>query len=288
MTYYELLKLTPNATTSDIKKSFRRLSLLYHPDRNPGTEEMFKKINEAYEILSDDEKRKRYDNENRIKKDENRKEENENISLGCEDNNVNDMMKMFFKQYSSQNIQHMNSQSNIPETLTYNLDITLEEAYNGISKPIQIERWIFENGTRKVEQEQIYISIPKGVDSKEFIILERKGNKYDEKNIGDIKCIINILKDERFLREGLNIIYTINLSFKESLIGFEKTIDYFNGKKLKYKQPRGKIITQDFKKIINGFGMKRDDYKGNLILNFNIEYPEKINEKLIDYLEKNL
>lgn len=285
MTYYELLKVGVNATTSEIKKSFRRLSLLYHPDKNPGNEDMFKQINEAYEVLGDENKRKQYDINNRIKKDEKKEELNEKISLSDEDQNVNDMMKMFFKQYSNNNL---NINDNIPETLTYFVEITLEEAYNGISKPIQIERWVFENGTRKIEQEQIYISIPKGIDTNEFIILERKGNKNSENNIGNVKCIINVIKDNRFLREGLNLIYNIQLSFKESIIGFEKTIDYFNGKKLKYKQPRGKIITPDFKKSINGFGMKREDYKGNLILNFNIKYPEKINENILEYLEKNL
>ena len=62
--YYEVLEVSKTASDDEIKKSFRRLAMQYHPDRNPGNKEAeikFKEINEAYEILSDDEKRATYD-----------------------------------------------------------------------------------------------------------------------------------------------------------------------------------------------------------------------------------
>ena len=61
--YYEVLGIQRSANKEEIKNSYRRLALQYHPDRNksPGAEERFKEISEAYAVLSDDEKRKRYD-----------------------------------------------------------------------------------------------------------------------------------------------------------------------------------------------------------------------------------
>jgi len=59
--YYKILEIKPNATAEAIKKSYRRLSKLYHPDINPRGTEQFKKINEANSVLSDSEKRKVYD-----------------------------------------------------------------------------------------------------------------------------------------------------------------------------------------------------------------------------------
>ena len=62
--YYEILQLNKKCNQDDIKKSYRKLALQYHPDRNkePGSEEKFKKISEAYEILSDPQKKHQYDN----------------------------------------------------------------------------------------------------------------------------------------------------------------------------------------------------------------------------------
>ena len=62
--YYKILELQPGATNNEIKKSYRKLALKYHPDRNPDNEdaeEQFKWVSEAYQILNDPEKRAHYD-----------------------------------------------------------------------------------------------------------------------------------------------------------------------------------------------------------------------------------
>ena len=70
--YYEVLGVQKNATTSEIKNIYRKLALKFHPDRNksPEAEEKFKEISEAYAVLSDDEKRKRYDKYGHVGSDE--------------------------------------------------------------------------------------------------------------------------------------------------------------------------------------------------------------------------
>ena len=97
--YYEILQLDKKCNQDDIKKSYRKLALQYHPDRNkePGSEEKFKEISEAYEILSDLHKKKQYDNQSNMMKT--------NI-------NPHDLFHQFFKHNSPNvrmNVSNMNS-----------------------------------------------------------------------------------------------------------------------------------------------------------------------------------
>src|SRR4051812_24601565 len=67
--YYEILEVTTSATSDEIKRAYKRLALRYHPDKNLGNEdasEKFKKISEAYEVLSDEHKRRDYDLKRRV------------------------------------------------------------------------------------------------------------------------------------------------------------------------------------------------------------------------------
>lgn len=97
--YYEILQLDKKCNQDDIKKSYRKLALQYHPDRNkePGSEEKFKKISESYEILSDPQKKYEYDNKTNIVRT--------NI-------NPHDLFNSFFKHQSPNvrmNVSNINS-----------------------------------------------------------------------------------------------------------------------------------------------------------------------------------
>lgn len=94
--YYEILGVTKNASPEEIKKAYRKLALEFHPDRNKssGAEEKFKKISEAYAVLSDSDKRKNYDSYGSEKFS--RMYNQEDIFRGANFGDLNDLLKNFF------------------------------------------------------------------------------------------------------------------------------------------------------------------------------------------------
>ena len=158
------------------------------------------------------------------------------------------------------------------------IEISLEQAYSGLNVPIEIERWFDSGGTRRVEKEKIYIEIPKGIDSNEIIIINDKGNIKNEKLKGDIKLFINVKNTSDFIRDGLDIIIQKDISLKEALIGFEFDIKHISGKSFKINNIDGNVIKPFFKKNIPELGMIRGNKKGNLIICFNVKFPDTLSK----------
>jgi DnaJ-class molecular chaperone len=164
--------------------------------------------------------------------------------------------------------------------------ITLGKAYTGYNMPIEITRWIVEGDVKKEETETIYIPIPHGVDNNEMIILRDKGNVLAENNKGDIKVFIKIINDTEFVRNGLDLTLNKTISLKEALCGFVFDMNFLDGRTFKLNNHMGNIITHNYTKVIPGLGMKREEHIGNLHLNFNVVFPEKLTTEQMEALEK--
>ena len=125
--------------------------------------------------------------------------------------------------------------------------------------PIEITRWIIENDIKREETETIYIPIPCGVDNNEIIILREKGNVLSENNKGDIKVFIKIHNDTDFTRNGLDLILDKKIKLKDALCGFVFDMNYLDGRTFKINNNVGNIITNNYNKVLQGMGMKRED-----------------------------
>ena len=175
---------------------------------------------------------------------------------------------------------------NKPPPIMKNIVISLEQAYQGAQIPVQIERWLFEDGIRKCENETLYIPIQKGIDDKEMIILRERGNIMDSNLKGDVKIVINIQNTTFFKRDGLNLTIDKEISFKESLCGFDFIIPHINGKQLRFNNEAGSPIKDGLVKVIQGFGMERENNKGNLCIKFAVKYPERLTKEQIEKLRE--
>lgn len=261
--HYDTLGLLHSASQSDIKKAFRRLSLLTHPDRNRGNQDAknkFQEINTAYNILSDDEKRKKYNEENMI-----------------------DMFKKGFTPdlnfLGDHNVSSKNDYK--PPPLVMMISISLEKAYNGCVMPLKIERNI-RNGK---EIEMVYVTIYEGIDDNEIIYLQHKGDVIN--NIrGDVKIFIQVTNETKFRRVGLDLIYTKDVSLKESLCGFSFDFVHLNENTYKIESKKGTIIDPNYQKQIDDLGIKRGDVCGKLVIKFNILFPKELSDCQVDNISR--
>lgn len=145
--YYELLEVSKTASADEIKKSYRRLAMKYHPDRNPGDKEAetkFKEINEAYEVLKDEQKRAAYDRYGHQAFTGGMNGAGGNPFGGFDFNfgsgGFSDVFSDIFSEFMGGGSRRQ-ANPNAPERgadLRYNLEITLEEAFSGIEKEIKI------------------------------------------------------------------------------------------------------------------------------------------------------
>jgi len=283
MDYYKVLDIEKDAAQEQIKKAYRKLTMLHHPDRPGGNEEKFKEINKAYEVLSNPEKKKEYDNPFG---------NDGQVPFGS------DIFKMFFNgmpqnmNFQPGNLSEFNVFTNNskfmmkPTPIIKSIKISLSQAFTGVNYPIEIERWIHQqNNTKFTEKEKVYITIPPGIDDNEIIIMKEKGNIIQDKFRGDLKCFIKINNDTCFKRNGLNLIYTKEITLKEALCGFSFNIEHIDGKKYTINNTNGKIINPDFKKQIPNMGMTRNSSNGSLIIEFKINFPLSLTHENIKKLE---
>ena len=267
--YLNLLELDNLSDLNTIKKSYRRLSLKYHPDKNPYNTNKFQEITEAYEYLI-----KHFDE---IK---NEKLNNEGLNNHKSDKSI--IQKNSYDSDDYNNIYN-NVLSIYKQDIIIYINLTYEESYNGCQKPVKITRKILQNNIATSENETLYVNIPQGTDNDEIIVIENKGN-IDNFNKTNVKIFIKLLKHNLFERDGLDLIYKLNISFKESLVGVNKIFKHLNNKYYKINSKKGEIVSNTSEKILDNLGFKRNNYNGNMIIKFNIDYNYKFNETQLERL----
>ena len=307
--FYNILGVPEKASKDEIKKAYRSLSLKLHPDRNPNNLEAvgkFQKINEAYETLGDDQKREEYDmiNKNPFLRMAT------NGGGGTMDNPFQDMDDIFSALFGNvlgsmpgihgkQQGGHFGGPKihvfrggppmgfmQKPTPIIQTVTITMEQVLLGATIPLDIERWIIENGNKIFENETVYVTIPKGVDDNEIIILREKGNIINDEIKGDLKLFIKIENTTQFERKGLDLIIKKLISLKDALCGFSFEMKYINGKVYTINNNSGSIIPSGYIKTIPNMGLTREGHTGNLLIHFQVQFPEKLTDEQIKSLKE--
>jgi DnaJ-class molecular chaperone len=180
-----------------------------------------------------------------------------------------------------------------PEPIRMEINITLEQAYFGVPElPITIDRVVVVQHIQSQEQETMKIAIPAGIDTNEAILLQDKGHIIQDKVKGDVHVIIKVQENPTFVREGMDLHFKKAISLKECLCGFSCEIPHINGKMLRLNHSgTSHVIKPGEKKTIPGFGMVKGQGQGpdrsqgqetgNLVVTFDVTFPDKLSEEQI-------
>ena len=310
--YYDILGVSKDASEQEIKKAYRTLSLEFHPDRNPSAEatEKFQQIGEAYETLSDPQKKEEYDFEQ-----EHGHGRGQGFPFGqgghpfgnMGGHDIHDIFNMMFSGGGGgfpgggfpgggfpgmgPNIRIFHNGIPVvqkPSPIQKELSITLEQAFTGIpSVQIKFDRVVVVQQIQSSEEETIILNIPAGIADGETIVLQEKGHVIQDKVKGDLHLLIKIQIHKEFSRNGMDLIYRKTLTLKEALCGFSLEIPHLSGKMLRISHSAtSHVIKPNEKKPIPGYGMvKNGQTTGNLIIDFDISFPDKLTEEQIKGLQ---
>lgn len=296
MEYYEILGVSKTATADEIKKAYRKLALKFHPDKNPDNAEAeakFKKISEAYAVLSDAKKREEYDTYGSAGFQQ--RYSQEDIFRGFD---LNDILNQFgfgggsfrsggfrthtggggnpfgdiFGQASGGCGGGCRPQPVKGQDHTYELSVSLEDVLNGAEKNISLRR----NGGNQ----NISVKVPKGIESGKRLRLTGKGAPSSSGGPpGDLYLKVTVQPHPVFTRDGDNLMMENKIPFSEACLGTTVDVTTLEGKKFKVKVPAG--VQQEAKLRIKEHGLPAGPIgkRGDIYVKILVQIPKKMNRK---------
>lgn len=307
--YYKILGVDRNSSNEEIKKAYRKLALKYHPDRNPGdksSEESFKEINEAYQVLSDPEKRSRYNN---LGESYNSWQQRGGApggfnwedwfttspgggSVRVEVGNLDDLFGQGglgdFSEFFRRIFGGMGSASDfeaqmrgrgrtsnryVPSSFQHEVEISLSEAYNGTSRRIELDG-------RRLE-----VKIPAGARTGTKIRVANAVSAPDgQKN--DLYLIIKVSDDPNFQRKGNDLYIDATIDLYKAVLGGEATVRTLAGNVV-LTIPAGTQPGQSIR--LAGKGMPQINHpeqRGDLYVRIKVKIPRNLSPEQRDLFKK--
>ncbi len=295
--YYQLLGVKKDASATDIKKAYRKLAMKYHPDHTKGekaAEEKFKKISEAYAVLSDKKKRKEYDTfgaegfQQRFSQ--------EDIFRGFD---FGDIFREFgfggdffsgrgrgsgtrfnfggggpFGSQAGQQQARMKGAD-----LVYEISLTLKEVATGTSKTISLQHQGY--------SEKVTVKVPKGLISGKKLRLAGKGSPSPLGGpAGDLFIQSRVLNDPVYQVENHDLHVNQELKLSEIILGTSISVPTLDDKQLNLKIPPGTKPGTKMRMSGHGLPHMKGGKKGDLYLKIQLKLPKKLTDEQKELIDK--
>ena len=277
MDYYQILGVSESSSPDEIKKAFRKLAAKHHPDKG-GDTATFQNINQAYDTLSDPQKKAQYD-----------AQRSGFNNFNGADHNFEDMHDIFnfafgpgFGAHFGPGFANFNRQHRGPRNrdLTIRITITLKQSYTGT----QIEaKFKLPSG----KDQTVAIEVPPGIQSGQIIRYSNLGDdSVASAPRGNLNVNVMVQPDPVFARHGLDLHTVVHINAFEAMLGCTKEIESIDGNKLPINIRSGIQPGSQFSSEGKGFKDVNTGQVGNFIVNVAVDIPEIKNEDLISKLKE--
>ena len=315
--FYKILGVSENASEAEIKKAYKDLAKKYHPDKNPNNkkiEERFKEISEAYSVLSNQEKRKKYDQLRKMGPGAFGRSGFEGFSgfdfqdlssgfgkrrttRGSSFDGFGDLFNQIFGG-SSRSTSDFHASSETGNDIKASINIPFDLAINGGKHEIKINRpeickrcrgkrhLCYEcNGTGYiVKSKKISFTIPPGTEDGKTIRLSGQGEPSKTGGpSGNLLLTIHVNKHPVFERKGFDLYCKTTVNIVQATLGSKIRVKTFQGNTVELKIPPGTSSGKLFK--LRGLGVKVNGKTGDQFVEIKIETPKSIGKKSKELLE---
>ncbi|KFK24647.1 hypothetical protein AALP_AA8G006800 [Arabis alpina] len=297
--YHKVLQVDRNANDDELKKAYRKLAMKWHPDKNPNNkkdaEAKFKQISEAYDVLSDPQKRLIYEQygEEGLKNQApppdargadprgsfrfNPRSADDIFSELFRDSRTGPYGDDIFAQFRAATGETSNTVRKAPP-IERQLPCSLEDIYKGTTKKMKISRDVLDSSGRSIPVEELLtIDIKPGWRKGTKITFEEKGNELRGIIPADLVFIVDEKPHPVFKRDGNDLVVVQKISLTEALTGYTAQITTLDGRTLSV--PVDNVISPTYEEVVKGEGMpisKDPSRKGNLRIRFSIKFPSNL------------